>query len=116
MGKDLIILYLLVKLTCFSFSFVKFISLFYELTTNCVFPINLLGISIFKAFTYTVLLLSPFFSTSVCLQFVMVGIKPRAFWHALSSTSKSSYILKVAFLGYLFEIFFSTFSVFPIAV
>lgn len=48
MGKDLIILYFLVKLTCFSFFSVKFISLFYELATNCVFPINLLGISILK--------------------------------------------------------------------
>lgn len=67
MGRDFIILYFLVKLTCFSFFFVKFISLSYELATNCVFPINVLGISIFKALTYTVLLLSPFFSTSVCL-------------------------------------------------
>lgn len=97
MGKDFVILYFLVKLTCFSFFFVKFISLSYELATNCVFPINVLGISIFKALTYTVLLLS--FLLQSASSFVMVGIKPSAFWRALSSTSKSSYVLKVFFPG-----------------
>jgi hypothetical protein len=70
MKKDLIIMYLSVKLTCFSLFFVKFIILFYKMATNCLLPINLLDINILKTFIYPVLPLSPFFSSSACLFFL----------------------------------------------